>query len=484
LLVAVSLSWAIAVDLTPADQRPYVGSSQSNSVLELALGYNGLQRLLGRGSSGEFNLQSILSTLSSEESSGGAAGGVGGVSENGVKGVLRLINQQLGGQIGWILPLAVVGLFAALWQVRPRRMRFWRFVSNPAGSGPLRRRRASIVIWGTWFATMAVFFSYAGFYHRYYLTMLAPGVAALTGLGVAALWRAWTLRSWRGLLGLALPLVLVGTALVQRDILADYPTWSARLTTPILALSAAAAVALTATWFLRRRAGRWAINLARITVVAGISSLLIAPAFWSGISVQAASAGMSSNLPAAGPSGSSNVGGPGGATPQMRGGTGTTGQGRNAAAGAQARQPNAANGAIPTGGQATTNGGGASGQVSGQMVRWLIANQGDADYILAVSNSQQASSIIIETGLPVMATGGFSGSDPILTEASLAQLVADGTVRYFLVGGGGPGGGASNRGGTSSFSVTSWVQQNCTAVSATAWGGTGTSQLYACGTAR
>jgi 4-amino-4-deoxy-L-arabinose transferase-like glycosyltransferase len=46
-LIVISLSWMMAVDLTPASQRPYVGSSQHNSELELALGYNGIERLLG-----------------------------------------------------------------------------------------------------------------------------------------------------------------------------------------------------------------------------------------------------------------------------------------------------------------------------------------------------------------------------------------------------------------------------------------------------
>ncbi|MFN8516502.1 MAG: glycosyltransferase family 39 protein [Chloroflexia bacterium] len=516
LLVVVSLSWATIVDLTPASERPYVGSSQHNSVLELALGYNGLQRLLGRGSAGDFNLQAILNTLTSEETSGaggaGGAGGVGGVSENGAKGLFRLLNQQLGGQIGWILPLAVVGLLAAAWQVRPRRLRFRRFATSPAGTGPLRRRRASVVIWGTWFATMAVFFSYAGFFHRYYLTMFAPGIAALVGLGVAALWQAWTIRGWRGILGLALPVALVGTAYVQRDILADYPTWSARLVTPILAVSAAAAAIIAIAWLLRRRAGRWAFRTAQVTVVAGVAALLVAPAFWAGLSVQVASEGRSTNLPAAGPTGSDNSRGPGGAPggnagfnfpggtnaipggntafpgqgeapPQTRGNTGNTGQGRTAGGTGQVREPEVAPNGAAAAVQRTTGNPGLGEQTNAQMIQWLIANRGSADYLLAVSSAQQASSIIIETGQPVMATGGFSGGDPILTQASLEKLVADGTIRYFLAGGG-IGGGGFGRGGSNSFSVTNWVAQNCTTVPASAWGGTGTSQLYACGTAK
>ncbi|MFN8514497.1 MAG: hypothetical protein U0841_18290 [Chloroflexia bacterium] len=185
-MLAVSFSWATVVQLTPASERPYIGSSQTNSVFELAFGYNGLQRLFGnafgRGSSStDVSVSTLLSNTNT--------GGVGGVSENGPKGLLRLIDTQLGGQIGWLIPLAIVGLLAAVWVVRPRRLSFWRNVASRIGAGPLRRRRASLVLWGTWFLTMAAFFSVAGFYHRYYLTMLAPGVAALVGLGVAVLWR-------------------------------------------------------------------------------------------------------------------------------------------------------------------------------------------------------------------------------------------------------------------------------------------------------
>lgn len=51
-LLAVSLSWAVIVDSIPADKRPYIGSSGTNSVLNLAFGYNGVSRLTGDRSTG------------------------------------------------------------------------------------------------------------------------------------------------------------------------------------------------------------------------------------------------------------------------------------------------------------------------------------------------------------------------------------------------------------------------------------------------
>lgn len=47
-LAVVSLSWAVTVDSIPEDERPYIGSSETNSVMELAFGYNGLARLTGQ----------------------------------------------------------------------------------------------------------------------------------------------------------------------------------------------------------------------------------------------------------------------------------------------------------------------------------------------------------------------------------------------------------------------------------------------------
>jgi 4-amino-4-deoxy-L-arabinose transferase-like glycosyltransferase len=478
-LLVVSLSWAVAVDLTPASQRPYVGSSQTNSELELAFGYNGVQRLFGnafgRGRSAtDVSVSALLSNT--------ASGGVGGVSENGPKGLLRLLDTQLGGQIGWLVPLAIVGLLAAAWYVRPRRLRFWRQRVSTSGAGPLRRRRASVALWSGWFLTMAGFFSVAGFYHRYYLTMLAPGVAALAGLGLAVLWRTWRRGGWRNWLGWALPAALVGTAAVQAHILQDYPTWSARLALPVLGLSGAVAVVFAAARLLRWRLGprsAWAVRPAQLALAVGLAALLLTPAVWSAISVQAASGGMASSLPVAGPAGGDRFGGTPGGFPGGAGQARDDGRGGRTFANGEssfgAGAPSATTGAF--GGGQNRGGGDGMGQLDTQLLQWLIANQGSAKYLVAVSSSQQADAIIIQTGLLVMATGGFSGSDPILTADLLAQLVANGAVRYFLVGGGGPGGGFGRDG--AGFSVTSWVQQHGTLVSASTWGGTSSGvQLY------
>ena len=99
------------------------------------------------------------------------------------------------------------------------------------------------------------------------------------------------------------------------------------------------------------------------------------------------------------------------------------------------------------------------------MIAYLEKNQGGATWLLAVSSAQEASSIILRTGRPVIAMGGFTGSDPAMTVAKLQQYVKEGRLRYILLGGRmGPGGGDT--------AVTAWVQKNATPVDASAYGGT------------
>src|SRR5205823_4504359 len=93
---------------------------------------------------------------------------------------------------------------------------------------------------------------------------------------------------------------------------------------------------------------------------------------------------------------------------------------------------NAAAGGMPSGGPASGN--------SKQLEQFLLANQGSAKYLIAVSGAGEAEQLILDTGKPVMAMGGFSGSDPILTAQSFAALVKQGVVRFVRLGG--MGGGA------------------------------------------
>ncbi|MGH2517496.1 MAG: hypothetical protein ACRDHP_17740, partial [Ktedonobacterales bacterium] len=143
--------------------------------------------------------------------------------------------------------------------------------------------------------------------------------------------------------------------------------------------------------------------------------------------------------------------------------------------------------AAGSGGFPVTGGPGSGGnvpgqrlQVNSQLVAYLEAHQGGAEYLFATLGSQTAAPYIIATGKPVMALGGFNGSDAILSLSQLKALIRAGTVRYFLLSGGsGPGGGGP--GGSGNAQLTQWITANCAQVAASAYGGSSADgQLYVC----
>ena len=448
-LLAVSLSWALAVDLTPEDQRPYVGGSNGDSALDLAFGYNGAERLLGRSNGpggppgggkagdGKAAQQTPAPKADSQgDAKGGPGGGPGGVGENGEPGPFRLLNQQNAGQIGWLLPLAVVGLLVAGWQ--RWRLRF-----------PLDGRQGNLLMWGTWLFTAAAYFSVSGYGHRHYLVMLAPAVAALVGIGTVALWRDYRSPGWRGWI---LPLVLVGMAAVQGYILWDYEGWPVWLAPVISGLCLVAAVVLA---LLRLRPSFRADAYAAGAVTAGMLALLVAPTAWA--AYDALAVGGFGGLPAAGPRPVEAEGGPGG-PPGPPGGPGGGGLGGPGGPGRDAD---------PT------------------LVEYLQANRGDAGYLVATESSRSASPIILNTDEPVINLGGFMGRDPVFTSDELANLVGEGSVRFFLMpdrermeemraereasGSGAPQGPSPGGPPGSDNEAATWVQDNCEKVPQEEW---------------
>jgi 4-amino-4-deoxy-L-arabinose transferase-like glycosyltransferase len=340
-IVAASLPWVVTVDLTPAEQRPYVGSSSFDTVTDLIVGWNGVERLVGSDKS------------------------------VGDPGPFRFFDPQLGGQIGWLLPLAVVGLVAASWRSWQGRPRL-----------PLSRKEdQALLLWGTWLISLVVFFSVAGDWDPYYLDMLAPAVGALVGAGVVALWDDYRGQGWRGWI---LPLTLVGTAGLQLHILAHYPHWSHWLAPTIVSLGLAAAASfLVARLRPRLRISGYPLALAAISV--GLLALLLAPATW------ATSTGWY---------------------------------------GAETRSPTAG---PQTGPSEMSSRFGSDGSEVDPLVDYLEANQGDATYLVAAIDSGVASPIILNTDEPVIAFGGFEGRDPAFSIKRLAGLVNQGSVRFFII---------------------------------------------------
>lgn len=285
-LVVVAGAWLALVELTPASDRPYVGSTSDNSALSLALGYNGLGRVTG------------------QEGGTSIGGGLGGAF-SGVPGTLRLLNDSLGDQGAWLLPFAIVGLAsAAIAAVRRRH----------------RLELATLTVLGGWFAAGVVIFSYSsGIIHTYYLSVLAPASAGLVGIGVVRLFG--DLR--RGGAYVALPLTAIAlTAWLQIDLLkrSDYNAWL-RL---VVAAGAVGALALGASLAPREAFAPVRARLAVLTMVIAFGACLAAPTVWAASTLGSPVNGV---FPGAGPSYLSEGGGPGGGRRGPGGSTGRPGGG-------------------------------------------------------------------------------------------------------------------------------------------------------------
>ncbi|MGW1490580.1 ArnT family glycosyltransferase [Streptomyces sp. NPDC002402] len=452
LAMIVSAGWWVAiVELWPASSRPYIGGSQNNSFLEVTFGYNGLGRINGNetGSVG-----------------GGGGGRGGGWGETGID---RMFAGNIGGQISWLLPAALLLLVAGL-------VITWRAKQTDTA-------RAAFLVWGSSLLMTAGIFSFmAGIFHEYYTVALAPYIAALVGMGATVLWEER--RSFAA--SAALGGTVAVTAYWSYTLLGrstDYLPWL-RWAVLIGGLVAAAGLVL---------AGRIGRQLALGAAALGLAASLAGPVAYSLTTVNEGHAG---SIVTAGPAVAGGRGGPGGGGPGGRlGGDGARmqppgqqGQGQGQAAGQQGGgMPGGGMGQPPTGGQMGQGqapqgqgqmpggfpgvgqgergaGGGMGGLLNGANVNAeveskLKQNAGDYTWVAAAIGSQNAASYQLATEKPVMAIGGFNGSDPSPSLAQFKQYVADGKIHYFISGGqgGGPGGSGSS-------GITTWVEATFTKV--------------------
>jgi 4-amino-4-deoxy-L-arabinose transferase-like glycosyltransferase len=395
--------WVAIVELIPASARPYIGGSQTNSFLELTFGYNGLGRLSG-------------DETGSVGGGGGAAGG-----QWGETGLFRMFSSSVGGQISWLIPSALILLAAGLW-LRGRLPR-------------TDLRRAAYLVWGGWLVvTMLVFSFMAGIFHEYYTVALAPAIAALVGMGAVEVWE----RRDSAVATVALSAAIAAAATWSFILLSRTTAYGEWLRVSVLALGMAAALLVLGLRWFHPRAVPLVLAAALVAGLAG-------PAAYTLSTTAQAHTG---SIVTAGPAGSGGGpgGGGGGMPPQQQGQTGTT-------------QP---------GGARTFGGGGGIGGLldastpSTAVVAALSQNADQFTWVAAAVGSQTAAGLQLGSGLPVMAIGGFNGSDPSPTLAQFQQYVANGQIHYFASGG--RGFGNQNGGSSSSSEIASWVEQNFTAV--------------------
>lgn len=403
----VSLWWIIVATLVPAGQRPWIDGSASNSAWEMVFGYN------------------LFSRYSDAGGTPGQATGWG-----------YLLAPDVATQVGWLYPLALVGLAGGLW---------WRRASPRTDAV-----RAGLVMWGLWLATHAAAFSLGRVAHSFYVEAIAPAVASLAAAGVVLGWQAWRAGRRTGWL---LPLGLVATLAWTVWLQTRYPSFLPWVTPAVLGLGTVGLLALLLTRS-PRTPHRAASGVAAIALAA---SVLLAPAAWAASTMQTGFSG--SNIgPSAGPVASmGGRGGPSGGVGQAPAGmappSGTT-PGGTTPGGRQGR----VTGPPPTG-QAPGGAGEGAGQAS-ETLTWIRAHDPGSRFELAVVGAQGGGEYLLAGG-QVLPVGGFTGSMPNVTVEQLAALVAGGELHHVLLGGGGGGGG---RGRSGDSGLASWVTAQCTPV--------------------
>ena len=367
--LVVSGGWyLLLVELWPASARPYIGGSQHDSIVELALGYNGLGRLTGDEPGGLGNLNFDV-------------------------GWGRLFGSGMGLDIAWLLPSAVICL-AAGFVITRRAAR-----TDPA--------RAALILWGGWLAVTAVVFSFAnGILHPYYTVALAPAIGASIGIGATLLWRNRSdIRAATALSGAVLVTTILAAVLLSRN--SEWIPW----------LRAAVAVGGVGAAVLLLVAGRLPRPVSRSVAALAVAACLAAPAVYS---VATAATAHSGAIPSVGPArqGFGGFTGPGGLLDS------------------------------PAPGPALS--------------ATLSADAHDFTWVAATVGSNNAAGYQLASGAPVMAIGGFNGTDPSPTLEEFQRYVADRQIHYFIRGKMMIGHWGPSTGSSESSDIAEWVETHYT----------------------
>src|SRR3954469_26048042 len=345
-----------------------------------------------------------LGRLSGDETGSVGGGGPAGAAGGGMwgsTGLFRMFSSSVGDQVSWLIPSALILLAAGLW-LRGRRPR-------------TDLRRSAYLVWGGWLVvTMLVFSFMAGIFHEYYTVALAPAIGAVVGMGAV---EAWQRRS-SAVATIALAAATAAAATWSFILLSRTTAYTDALRVSVLAAGMAAALLILATRWMHARAVPVVLAAALVAALAGPGAN----------AVSTTAQGHSGSIVTAGPAGSSR--GPGGA-----GGPGSAG---------------GVGGLLDASAPSTA------------VVAALSADATRYTWVAAAIGSQTAAGLQLGTRLPVMAIGGFNGSDPSPTLAQFEEYVDNGQIHYFATGG--RGFGNQNGGSSASSEISSWVEANFTPV--------------------
>jgi len=397
-LVVVSLSWAIIVDLVPPGDRPYVGSSTNNTVTQLVTGHNGLERVgivgmdanMGQQQSGDSKSRTITAQRPLQ-------------IEQRISSIAKLFTyNNLSDQISWFLSFAIIGFLAAAIE---EKLKF------PFDN----KKKLSLLLWSMWLLPEFIYFSFSNIVtHPYYLTTMAPSIAALSGIGLAAMWKFYKEDGWKKWF---LPMAFIINGLIEISILSDNYKASngykiTLIVTGILCLGTSIILILA----VIGRRGQNALYQ-KILVSIAFIGISIAPIVWSFTTLFYP---MDGNSPSAG---------------------------LELVSARQNMNINVSNNL--------------------KLIQFLEKNKKNERYLVVVPSALvYASDLILKVGEPVMTLGGFSGADEVLTLNQFKQLVGNSAIRYAFVSDNSPLGG--NRIGRNS-EIMNWIKTNGKLVPINEW---------------
>lgn len=450
ILLGVSFAWVLVVEFYPSENRPYVDSTSNNSMLELVIGHNGTERMFGQGMGGGKEIGNVGTPPSgdgtnapkipdgsntpgdnmpgkpdgngmpdsqdgngtdgfakrnrddgrrADNPNGGVIGGGG--SEIGNASPLRLWSSNLYGQGSWFLLFALCSIPLCLRKKRSMQ-------------------QGALVFWTLWLVVMAVFFSFAGFYHRYYLCMLAPAIAVLCGIGIFEMYKGFKERKekksdyLRPVLLLIAFLANIGLQIVCVFWYSELVAWML----PVIAGAAGIGILLLVVFCVKTKQG---VLLLAATLL--VLSSLVAPAYWALTPVMGSP---NATMPYAGPE-------------LIQSGK----VGRGGAFGTQKEPQNAVSG----------------------LEQYLLKNYKAGSFLITAQRSATVAQYIIDTGLPCYAYGGFLGTDNSLTQEKLKNLVSEGKITYFLLSGE----------GRQNDEIASYVKENAVKIDASEYNSGGNS---------
>lgn len=423
IMLCISFSWAILVDLYPSENRPYVGSSTSNSVMELIIDHNGVERISGTSTkinSSKPNNKNINSDDNNPNfNSGGHApkdkhnlansnnnistnnsinpqpnnappnslevnssnkNSSGGRDSISTPSILRLWSNELYGQISWLIIFCIFTMLSFIKKFR---------------KNDLSIENSTLTFWILNFFTMFIFFSFAGYFHRYYLCMFAPSISALFGIGFVKMLNDFKLNN--SLKSFLLPLAFFCTNMIQLRYIDNYSILTEILFLFCLALSLIALIPICINYL---NSNKYCIFFGALFLM---SALIVCPLYWALTPVKY----VPSNFvkPYAGPE------------------------------------------------LASDNSNKKNSSSNNSLQDYLVKNYKEGSFLVTSQSTSDVDSFIINTGLPAYAYGGFSGSDKSLTLDKLKKYISDGKITYFLV---------SNRSNNSD--IINYVKENATLI--------------------